>query len=257
MGQNKISDEPNNVIELKTDNFIKLEKNARSDVARISKMLTREVRKAHLSYSQLKRIFILTREAASIEVPKSKGFTVTRIPTSREVTLFLEAMNKNLIHRLMFETLLGTGLRVAELCDLEVAHIDFDANLIWVENGKGGKRRPTVMGNKLKAKIELYLAGKKQRFLFETVRAYKFTTRRVQALAEHYSKEAGVDVRCHDCRRIWNTRLAEQNLSESQRALWAGHSKSSATQLQARYTFLSAGSGIVKANAIKALDEYE
>jgi integrase/recombinase XerC len=54
------------------------------------------------------------------------------------------------------ELLYGAGLRVSELCALDVD--DLDADLVHVRNGKGGKPRRVPIGRKARAALDAWLA---------------------------------------------------------------------------------------------------
>lgn len=241
-----------NLIPLKSSECTLQYPYVQSAITRISKQLTREAKRHKLTYDQLKRIFSNVRRDADIRVPKiQKKFL--QLPSESDLARWFEVI-KDPIHKLMFQTLVQTGLRVNELVHLEIKHLDLENNQALVVNGKGGKDRVIVIGNKLKVQLQIYLAGRKNRYLFETIRNSKFSKRRVQLLAEEYSAKCGVRIHCHLLRHIYNTRLAAQNLNEDQRGILAGHAKSSRSELQSRYTHLTL-SGI-KDKAIEAIDFY-
>jgi len=144
------------------------------------------------------------------------------------------------VHRLIFETLEGTGLRIAELCNLQVVRIDFKTNFAFVSEGKGKKDRIIVIGHRLLEKLAIYLQDRKNKFLFESNRNTKFSPRRIEQLCKLYKEKAGItkDMTPHTFRHIWNTRLAEAGVSKERRMLLAGH-ESEATQKI--YTHLGVG----------------
>jgi integrase len=103
--------------------------------------------------------------------------------------------------------------------------VDFTTNLVFVSLGKGKKDRVTVIGNRLKDKLGLYLEGRTNKFLFESNRNTKYRTRRIEQLCQSYKELAGVakDLSPHTFRHLWNTALAAAGLSEERRAILAGH----------------------------------
>ena len=107
-----------------------------------------------------------------------------------------------------------------------------------------------AFGHKLKSLLELYLAGKNNRYLFESNNRTKFSTRRIQQIAMEYSEASGIKIHPHLLRHLFATKLAEAGLSEDQRAVLCGHSPNS--NAQQIYTHLSLAG--VKDEAIKALD---
>lgn len=224
---------------------------AYSSIQRLIKVIVREVNHHKLSYDQLKRIFKEVRDKTGVEAPKKKE-SLLELPTDEQLHTFFNSINDP-IHKLIFRFLLGTGLRVSELCNLEVSRIDFANNQFFVKEGKGGKDRVGLMSDHLKQDAQLYLAGKRNKYLFETIRATKFSPRRIQQLADCYSLKSGVHIYPHLMRHLYATKLAQAGLSEDQRKVLCGHSKNS--DAQQIYTHLSL-SGI-KEDAIKVINEFK
>lgn len=224
---------------------------AQSNIQAVVKYLTREVNRQKLTYRQLKYIFRIVRERCGIEVENPRSRKLFELPTSDELMHFYGAIESP-IHKLIFETLEGTGLRISELCNLEVRRVDFKSNLIFVSKGKGNKDRVTVIGTHLLEKLKIYLEGRNNRYLFETQRHSKFSKRRIEQLCQQYVESAKIEKKFtpHTFRHIWNTRLAEGGVHREGREILAGHSKGSSTQ--DIYTHL--GVGGIKDDVIKILD---
>jgi integron integrase len=71
-----------------------------------------------------------------------------RVPTvlsAAEVGRVLGAMAEGSMFRLMAETMYGTGLRVAECCQLRVRDVDFERDQILVRGGKGDRDRVVML----------------------------------------------------------------------------------------------------------------
>jgi site-specific recombinase XerD len=71
-----------------------------------------------------------------------------QVPTCDEFGRILTA-TRLLFYRTIFLTAYGSGLRRAEICNLQFGDIDSASNLIRVRAGKGGKERATVLGPEL------------------------------------------------------------------------------------------------------------
>ena len=219
--------------------FVDQSTNAKSHIQALVKHMAREVNRHKLDYAQLKYVFRSVRQRCGVEVTSSNGRRLIELPTQDELTRFYAAI-KNPIHRLLFEVLANSGLRVGELVSLEVKRIDFTTNLVFVSLGKGKKDRVTVIGNRLKEKLNLYLEGRSNRYLFESNRHTKYSTRRIEQLCQAYKKLAGItkNMSPHTFRHLWNTALASAGLSEERRAILAGHEDQDTQKI---YTHLSAG----------------
>lgn len=252
MNQIQTIETTDNVIELKSAVCTPQHPWTQSVITRLSKQLSREARKHKLNYDQLKRIFVNVRKECGVEVPRVKN-KMLELPTDANLQKWFDSISDP-IHKLIFQTMVQTGLRVNELVNLEVKHIDLANNQALVKEGKGGKDRMIVIGNKLRAQLEIYLAAKNNRYLFATIRNSKFSKRRIQMLAEEYSAKSGVHIFSHVLRHLYITRMAHKNLNEDQRGVLAGHAKSSRSELQARYTHVTLAG--IKDQAIAAIDSY-
>ncbi len=234
----------------KKDNFVTKDADTKNELQLIIRSLIRETNRKKLSYEQLIYIFRRVREECDIEVPQ-KPKRLIELPTEEELNSFYHII-KRTDHKLMFEFLEGSGLRVSEFTDLEVSRIDFATNRVFVSQGKGSKDRIALIGNKLKEKILLYLDGRNLTYLFESNRNTKYSSRRIEQLCEKYKLKAKIskELTPHTFRHIWNTHLATAGVSEEKRALLAGHSENSDTQKI--YTHLSLGT--FKEEVVAVLD---
>ena len=230
--------------------FVNQDSNAKSEIQKCIKYLTREVNKNKYDYNQLRYIFRVVREKCDIEVVENKK-VLLELPTKDALSEFYSKIN-NPTHKLIFEFLQSTGLRVSELCNLEVKSIRFDENIVFIKEGKGKKDRTVPIGNKLKQKIELYLDIKKNRYLFESTRNSKFSTRRIEQICRKYLELSEIEYRItpHTFRHLYFTFLAEHNVSKENRMLIAGHSNQKTQDI---YTHLTLGH--IKDEIIAILDE--
>jgi site-specific recombinase XerD len=59
---------------------------------------------------------------------------------------------------LMLKIIYGGGLRVSECCRLRIKDIDFDQQLVFVRDGKGGKDRTTLLPTSLNNELHAHIA---------------------------------------------------------------------------------------------------
>ena len=76
--------------------------------------------------------------------------------STEETARLLEAMAGTA--RLMAEVTYGGGLRVMECCRLRVKDVDFENDLLFVRDGKGGKDRSTLLAKSVKDRLRAHLA---------------------------------------------------------------------------------------------------
>jgi integrase/recombinase XerD len=83
--------------------------------------------------------------------------------------------------RAMLELLYATGLRVSELCTLELAGLDRQMGVLRV-TGKGNKQRLVPFGEPARVAMESYLADGRPRLLDRRASKYVFVTARGSAM---------------------------------------------------------------------------
>ncbi len=88
---------------------------------------------------------VLNRDSFGVrlQVPK-RAQRIPELLMRSEVGQILSATG-NIKHRMMLTTCYGCGLRVSELVQLQVRHIDGERRLLRVEQGKGAKDRAVIL----------------------------------------------------------------------------------------------------------------
>lgn len=151
--------------------------------------------------------------------------------------------------RAMLEVLYGSGLRVSELCGLDLDHVDWSASCVRVL-GKGNKERIVPLGRHAKDAIEAYLDQRdalrsaKQRTatpqaaLFLATGGRRIGVRWVQKLVHRYGAlGAGrADLHPHALRHTCATHMLEGGADLRAIQEMLGHASLATTQ---RYTHLS------------------
>lgn len=156
----------------------------------LANLLVRAINRDKVNYDQVRFAVKIARQKTGLKSPK-RDKKLPKMPSKKDLRSFYRSID-NPTHKLIFEALEGTGLRVAELTNLKVNDIDFDNNTIFVENGKGGKDRTAIIGNKLKEKLQIYLDGRNNIYLFKSKRNTMFSTRRLQQLCSLYCQKSEI-----------------------------------------------------------------
>jgi len=182
-------------------------------------------------------------------VRKGKSLRLSRpLPKhlrDEEVILLFRAI-KNRRDRAMFMLMLRCGLRVEEVAHLSLDAIDYRQNRLFVYNGKGGKDRVVYISNDASNALAEYLRVRrpliktKRIFLVEKgrCRGKPVSVRGIQKRIEHYAKDCGIDVSCHQLRHTMATQLlnADADLVTIQDLL--GHTRIKTTQRYCRVSNL-------------------
>lgn len=148
----------------------------------------------------------------------------------------------------MLQLLYATGLRVTELCRLELSAVERDLGVLRVI-GKGNKQRLVPFGEPAREAIDRYLSegrskllkGRASRFLFVTARGSRAMTRQAfWHLLRGYGRQAGIfrGLTPHVVRHSFATHLVEGGADLRSVQIMLGHADISTTQV---YTHVARG----------------
>jgi integrase/recombinase XerD len=191
----------------------------------------------------IKSMFLFLRitdavvEDIMLKVPIPKiSVKAPYIPSVCEIEAMLSKPT-SLRDRAILELLYSSGLRAAELCNLDLR--DIEGCQVMVRMGKGDKNRAVPLTPEANKALREYIAdrGVEPGILFYTLMGKKIKRQNLSKMVTQYAKEAGIEgVTTHTLRHACATHLLEAgaDLRMIQKVL--GHSSISSTQ---RYTQLS------------------
>jgi len=138
-----------------------------------------------------------------------------RLPVilSRDEIDRILAQVKNHKHWLMIALAYGAGLRISEVVNLRVADLDFERNLLHVKQGKGLKDRVTLLPQKLRDHLLMWVRMRPATALvFESERGGRLSPRSMQKVFERSCLAAGIAKRVtfHSLRHSFATHVLEQ-----------------------------------------------
>ena len=201
-------------------------------LAEIADKLDFQVRKHKISYKGLCDIFERVRKKNNLRRPKRER-TLPQLLTQNELDRFFGVI-KNVEHEVMMRFLLTTAIRVNELCNVKVAHLDLDNSTARIEQGKGAKDRQVLFPASLRLVLSTYLqAHPRNEYLFESGRFQKYSPRRIQQIMREYGREAGLGARVHPhlFRHQFLTFATRSGLSDAQIQLISGHSSKKSLEI--------------------------
>ena len=180
---------------------------------------------------------------AAIPLPR-QWKNLPKYLTIQEINRLFEAPNMEkptgVRDRAMMEMLYATGLRVSELCRLQVKDLDLDLGIVRVL-GKGNKQRIVPVGRSAlsaitgylnEARIEL-LHGRGSPYLFITARGGNLSRQGFWKLLAGYGRQAGIlqKLTPHVVRHSFATHLLEGGADLRSVQTLLGHEDISTTQI--------------------------
>ncbi len=156
---------------------------------------------------------VLYREKMFFDIPRPKTpSTLPKILTKAEIKkIFANTFNPK--HLLMLQLSYGMGLRVSEIVNLKVEHINSEDMLVHISGAKGKKDRYTQLPQSVLHLLrEYYKAYRPKEWLFEGQYGGSYSVRSVQTVFKNAMKKAGISktIGIHGLRHSYATHLLSQ-----------------------------------------------
>lgn len=178
-----------------------------------------------------------------IESPR-QWMRLPKTLTQDEVTALLEHRKtttpEDIRDTAMLELLYATGLRVSELVNLQLSHLNLSVGYV-LATGKGSKQRVVPIGDAARRAIDVYLEGARQALIKRRESPYVFMTRRGKNmtrqafwnLLRNRARQARITkpIFPHMLRHSFATHLLEHGADLRSVQTMLGHSKISTTQI--------------------------
>ena len=166
-----------------------------------------------------------------------------QILTSREIELLLAQPSgtdpKGIRDRAMLQVMYATGIRVSELINLDVDHVNLDMGVIRCSGGK--KTRMIPLYDEAKNALQRYLrevrkemlADPEERALFVNVGGARMSRQGFWKILKHYQDTAGIskEITPHTLRHSFPVHLLENGADLGSLQELMGHSDISSTQM--------------------------
>ncbi len=162
--------------------------------------------------------------------------TLPKVLSSSEVKRIFE-VTYNIKHLLILKIAYGMGLRVSEIIQLQIAHIDLDRMQVLIAESKGKKDRYVHFPQSLIPLYHDYLkVFQPSKYLFEGQFNEKYTTRSAQSVFKNAMKNAGIhkSVGIHGLRHSYATHLLEAGTDMVFIQKLLGHSHIKTTEIYAK-----------------------
>jgi site-specific recombinase XerD len=172
--------------------------------------------------------------AARIPSPKREQSQRTFLH-SDEYSRILALAGANARDFALLQLLLQTGIRVGELCALEVEDVDLEHKRLKVRHGKGQTYRELPLEKKSRLALERWLEKRgdaDDEHLFLNRYGLPLSDRGVRKLVTKYSLGAGNSTKAtpHTFRHTFITHKIDEGVNPFDVQKWAGHAKITTTQ---------------------------
>jgi integrase/recombinase XerD len=209
-----------------------------------SRSVARHIATMRNFYGFLAREGTIARDPAELLTPPRQWSTLPKYLNREEVERLIVAppdiKPTGLRDRAMLELLYATGLRVSELCGLELAGVERQLGILRVL-GKGNKHRMVPFGQSAGTAMDRYLRegrgkllrGSASPHVFVTARGSSMTRQAFWMLLKGYGRKAGITARLtpHVVRHSFATHLVEGGADLRSVQVMLGHTDISTTQV--------------------------
>lgn len=182
---------------------------------------------------------VLHRQRMFFDIPRPKTpATLPKILTKAEIKKIFVNTN-NTKHLLMLKLSYGMGLRVSEIVNLKVEHINSEDMLVHISGAKGKKDRYTNLPESvLELLRQYYAAYRPKEWLFEGQYGGPYSVRSVQSVFKNAMRKAGINktIGIHGLRHSYASHLLDCGADIRFIQELLGHNSIKTTQI---YTHIS------------------
>lgn len=168
----------------------------------------------------------------AIERPR-KVKQLPEVISKEEIVNILNNTN-NIKHKCIVGLLYSSGLRRAELLNLNVTDIDSKRMVVIIKNAKGNKDRISVLSPSILRDLQSYYKEyRPEKYLFEGQKGEKYSVTSVLNIISSAAKKAGIHkkVTPHMLRHSFATHLLENGTDIRHIQLLMGHSSTKTTEI--------------------------
>jgi integrase len=194
----------------------------------IVSQIAKIVRRYGLDYDAWRYISKRVRQKCDLR-PAKRPKKLPRVLTADDFRQFYRTVDQagDAQHGLLLRLVFYTGARVSELCRIKVADVDLENCKIFINQGKGSRDRYVLFGKTFATALRTHIvAHPNNRWLFQTRRNTRYSTRRVQQIVKAYAERAGVKATPHSFPHQCITWLTKHSgMADAELQLITGHAR--------------------------------
>jgi len=192
-----------------------------------------------ISAIKLFKAFYPACKIDEIQLKRPKKSKILPIVLSKEEIIDLLRYTRNLKHRAALAMIYSAGLRISELLNLQLKHIDIDRRQIIVKNSKGRRDRNIILAQSFIPLMLNYVTSYNPKIYFIEGKPYqKYSAESVRGFLKRSCIMAGINKRVtpHTLRHSYATHLLENGIDLRYIQELLGHAKPETTMI---YTHVS------------------
>ncbi|HLV23557.1 MAG TPA: tyrosine-type recombinase/integrase [Moheibacter sp.] len=185
---------------------------------------------------------VLHKSTMFFDIPRpKKPKLLPKMLTKSEIKRIFDH-TENTKHLLMLQLSYGMGLRVSEIVNLKIEHINSENMLVLISGAKGKKDRYTNLPQSvLQLLRNYYIQYRPKEYLFEGQYGGAYTTRSVQSVFKQAMRRAKINktIGVHGLRHSYATHLIESGADIRFLQELLGHNSLKTTQIYTHITDVS------------------
>ncbi|MDD3722705.1 MAG: tyrosine-type recombinase/integrase [Lutibacter sp.] len=192
-----------------------------------------------VSAVKLLKVFYPECKIEELQLKRPNKSRILPTVLSKEEVIDLLRYTKNLKHRAILAMIYSAGLRISELLNLKLAHIDVDRRQILVKDSKGRKDRNVILAESIIPLMNNYLMSyRPDRYFVEGKPFQKYSAESIRAFLHQASKLAKItkNVTPHTLRHSYATHLLENGIDLRYIQELLGHAKPETTMIYTHVT---------------------
>jgi len=170
----------------------------------------------------------------TLELERPKKDRKLPIVLSKEEIINLIRLTKNLKHRAIIALIYSCGLRISELINLELKHIDINRKQLHIKNAKGRKDRYVIIAESFLPLLHNYMTTyEPNRYFVEGQKGNRYSAESIRKFLKTSCKRAGIYKRVtpHTLRHSYATHLLENGIDLRYIQALLGHAKPETTMI--------------------------
>ncbi|WP_040253245.1 site-specific tyrosine recombinase/integron integrase [Psychroserpens mesophilus] len=170
----------------------------------------------------------------AIELERPKKDRKLPVVLSKEEIINLIRLTKNLKHRAIIALIYSCGLRISELINLEIRHIDINRKQLHIKNAKGRKDRYVIIAESFMPLLHNYMTTyEPTRFFVEGQKGNRYSAESIRKFLKTSCQRAGIYKRVtpHTLRHSYATHLLENGIDLRYIQALLGHAKPETTMI--------------------------